>query len=62
MSETDETLEIIKNEGGLLKAVETLIKRFDTLENKIDKFEKSTNIQFEAIRQGIAANSASFDR
>lgn len=42
-----------KNE--ILKAIADLAKR-------LDNFERNTNSQFEAIRQGIVSNSAAFDR
>lgn len=59
MSESDETIEM-KNE--ILTAIENLSKKFDNLENKFDNFKKESEIQFEAIRQGIVSNSAAFDR
>ncbi len=50
----------------ILKAIEDLDKslnqRIDNLEKDIAERFKSADIQFEAVRQGIAQNSASFDR
>lgn len=61
MSETDETLEIPKKDL-ILEAIENLSRKFDTFETRFNGFEKTTNIQFEVIREGIAYNSAAFDR
>lgn len=55
MNENDKTLEQIPERNEILKAIEFLTKRFDS-------FEKTANAQFEAIREGIAYNSAKFDR
>jgi hypothetical protein len=44
---------------SVLKAIADLGK---SLNQRIDSLEKNTDIQFEAIRQGIVANSAAFDR
>ena len=62
MNENDETLEQIPEKGEILRAIEDL-------SNKLDKLEKSNNIQFESIenqievvRSGIVHNDARFDR
>ena len=67
MDNTEETLEIPEN--AILRAIENLSKKFDSLEEtvnlqskKIDSLEKNVNIQFEVIREGIVYNSAAFDR
>ena len=62
MNETEETLEQIPEKGELLKAIENLSNKVDNLNNKFDKMEKSTNAQFEAIREGIVYNNARFAR
>ncbi len=56
---TDETLEQFPERDAILKAIDDLGK---SLTEKIDNLEKTNNIQFEAIRRGIAENSAAFDR
>jgi flagellar capping protein FliD len=68
MNETDETLEIPES-NAILQTIENLSKKFDSLENRFDSFEnrfdsleKNVNTQFEVIREGIAYNSAAFDR
>lgn len=50
---SEETTETFQK--PILEAIADLSKRFDT-------FERNTNDQFEAIRRGIAHNSAAFDR
>ena len=59
MSENEETLEQNPERSEILKAIADLGK---SLNQRIDILEKSNNIQFEAIRSGIVANSAAFDR
>lgn len=63
---TDETLEQIPERDAILKAIDdlgkSLTERIDNLNERVDNLEKSNNIQFEAIRRGIAENSAAFDR
>ena len=56
---TDETLEQFPERDAILKAIDDLGK---SLNERIDNLEKTNNIQFEAIRRGIAENSAAFDR
>lgn len=69
MSETEETL---KN-NEILKAIADLSSKFDTeigeiknrlgsLEKDVTSFKKSTDVQLEAIRQGIVDNNIRFDR
>ena len=71
MSDDEKTTE--PDNRAILNAIRSLEenfnKRFDKLESKVDEIderltslEKFTNAQFEAIRQGISANSAAFDR
>lgn len=47
---------------GLENKVDNLEKKVDGLEKDFNDFRKITNAQFEAIRQGISANSSAFDR
>jgi len=74
MSDSDKTTEpntklILEAIGELAGKIDGLEKKVDGLEKKVDglekdfsEFKKTSNAQFEAIRQGIAANSAAFDR
>ena len=41
---------------------QSLENKFDAFESRFDKFEKSTNAQFEAIREGIIYNNVRFER
>jgi methyl-accepting chemotaxis protein len=72
MSQDEKTLEMFPPDR-ILQAINELRSEFngrlDALEDKIDAFKKETeensksdNTQFEAIRTGIVANSAAFDR
>ena len=54
MNETDETLEIPEKDS--------ILEAISKLSNKFDNLEKTVNTQFEVIREGIAYNSAAFDR
>ena len=56
---TDETLEQFPERDAILKAIDDLGK---SLSERIDNLERMNNIQFEAIRRGIAENSARFDQ
>jgi predicted nucleic acid-binding Zn-ribbon protein len=49
----------LSNKDEILKAINDLGK---SLNRRIDKLEESTNVQFEAIREGIVHNSVRFDR
>jgi len=67
MNNTEETLEIPEN--AILRAIESLSKKFDSLEETVnsqskrfDNLEQIVNTQFEVIREGIVYNSAAFDR
>lgn len=63
---TDEILEQSTVENKILQAIAELGKqlneRMDGLQNDLDSYKKETNIQFEAIRQGLVENSARFDQ
>lgn len=67
MSDSDKTTEpntklILEAINGLSIKIDGLEKKVDGLENDFNEFRKISNAQFEAIRQGISANSAAFDR
>lgn len=55
MSDSEETL---KQNDSVLKAVAELAKRFDTVEERLNKIDQ----QLEVIREGIVHNSARFDQ
>ncbi len=60
MNESEETLN--QENSAVLKAIADLSTKFGNLENRFDNLEKTVNIQFEVIREGISYNSAKFDR
>jgi len=69
MSNSDETLTKTPENDAVLQAIAELSKtigelsnKFDKLENKFDKLEKFITVQFDAVQEGIAYNSAKFDR
>lgn len=47
---------------SLENRIGSLETRFGSLENRFDSLEKNVNTHFEVIREGIAYNSARFDR
>jgi predicted nucleic acid-binding Zn-ribbon protein len=48
--------------NGLEAANSELKNQLGNLENRFDKFEKQSNVQFEAIREGIVYNNVRFER
>ena len=76
MNNSDETLRKTPESEVILRAIAELSKtvaeaankldklesKFDKLENKFDKLEKFVTVQFDAVQEGIAYNSAKFDR
>lgn len=69
MSSSDETLKKSPDTEAILQAIAEMSKtvgelsnKFDNLENKFDKLEKFVTVQFDAVQEGIAYNSAKFDR
>ena len=60
MNDSDKPTE--PNTKLILEAISELSKKIDSLEKDFSEFKKTANAQFEAIRQGISANSAAFDR
>lgn len=61
MNESDETLEMTDRDA-ILKAIADLSRKFDDLSQKIDDHKKESDVQFEAIRAGIAASNIAFER
>ena len=69
MNNSDETLKKSLKNDAVLQAVAELSKtigelsnKFDKLENKFDNLEKFVTVQFDTVQEGIAYNSAKFDR
>lgn len=55
MSNSDETLTKTPDNEAILQAILELSQKFD-------KLEKFVTVQFDAVQEGIAYNSAKFDR
>lgn len=55
MNNSDETLTKTPDNEAILRAILELSQKFD-------KLEKFVTIQFDAVQEGIAYNSAKFDR
>lgn len=55
MNNSDETLKKTPDN-------ETILQAILELSQKIDKLEKFVTVQFDAVQEGIAYNSAKFDR
>jgi len=68
MSDSEETSNNAKNDAvlqaiaELSKTVGDLSNKFDNLENRFGNLEKFVTAQFDALQEGIAYNSAAFDR
>lgn len=62
MSNSDETLTKTPENDAVLQAIAELSKTIGELSNKFDKLEKFITVQFDAVQEGIAYNSAKFDR
>lgn len=62
MSSSDETLKKSPDTEAILQAIAGLSKTVGELSNKFDKLEKFVTVQFDAVPEGIAYNSAKFDR
>ena len=54
--------ELSNNFNILSKRFDKLENSFDKLENRFDKLENFVTVQFDAVQEGIAYNSARFDR
>jgi hypothetical protein len=48
--------------AGLSKTVVGLSNKFDKLEGRFGNLEKFVTVQFDGLQEGIAYNSAKFDR
>lgn len=57
---SEETTEI--NNRAILRAVERLTENVENLSERLNKFQREANAQFEAIREGIVYNNSKFDR
>ena len=54
--------DLSNNFNNLSNKFDKLENKFDKLENKFDKLENFVTVQFDAVQEGIAYNSAKFDR
>ncbi len=68
MNNSDETLKKSPENDTVLQAIAELSKTVgelsnnsNSLSNKFDKLEKFVTVQFDAVQEGIAYNSAKFD-
>ncbi|HQU81573.1 MAG TPA: hypothetical protein PKY59_00515 [Pyrinomonadaceae bacterium] len=62
MNNSDETLKKTPENDAVLSAIAELSKTIGELSDKFDKLEKFVTVQFDAVQEGIAYNSAKFDR
>ena len=69
MNNSDETLKkplendaVLKAIADLSRTVGDLSNNFNNLSNKFDKLENFVTVQFDAVQEGIAYNSARYDR
>ncbi len=58
----EETTEKKLPENEILKAIADLSKQIADFKNEFGDFRKETEVQFEAIRTGIAASNIAFER
>ena len=54
--------ELSKTVGEISGNVKNLSDNLDKLESRFDKLENFVTVQFNAVQEGIAYNSAKFDR
>ncbi len=54
--------ELSNNPNNIYNKFDKLEDKFDKLEDKFDKLESFVTVQFDAVQEGIAYNSAKFDR
>ncbi len=62
MDNFDETLKKPTEGEAILQAIAELSKTIAEVSNKLDKIEKFVTVQFDAVQEGVAYNSAKFDR
>jgi peptidoglycan hydrolase CwlO-like protein len=69
MNNSDEILKKTAENEPVLQAIAELAKtvaeisgKFDNFSGRFDKLEKFVTLQFDAVQEGIAYNSAKFDR
>lgn len=62
MSNSDETLKKIPENDAVLQAIAELSLTIGELSTKFDKLENFVAAQFDLVQEGIAYNSAKFDR
>ena len=62
MNNSDETLKKSPETEAVLQAIAELSKTVGEISNKLDKLENFVTVQFNAVQEGVAYNSAKFDR
>jgi peptidoglycan hydrolase CwlO-like protein len=62
MNNSDETLKKTPENDAVLQAIAELSKTVAELSGKFDNLQKFVTAQFDAVQEGIAYNSAKFDR
>lgn len=62
MNNSDETLKKTPEGEAILQAIAELSKTIAEVSNKLDNLEKFVTAQFDAVQEGVAYNSAKFDR
>ncbi len=62
MNNSDETLKKTTEGEAILQAIAELSKTIAEVSNKLDKLEKFVTVQFDVVQEGVAYNSAKFDR
>ena len=62
MNNSDETLKKTPENEAVLQAIAELSRAVAELSSKFDNLEKFAALQFDVIQEGIAYNSAKFDR
>lgn len=61
VNNSDETLKQPPENETVLQAIAELSKTVAELSDKFDNLEKIVTVQFDAVQEGIAYNSAKFD-
>lgn len=62
MNNSDETLKKSPESEAILQAIAELSKTIAEVSNKLDNLKKFVTAQFDAVQEGVAYNSAKFDR
>jgi uncharacterized protein YoxC len=62
MNNSDETQKKSPENDAVLQAIAELSRTISEIAKKVDNLEKFVTVQFDAVQEGIAYNSAKFDR